>query len=119
MGTQDFRANYRAAMQEANSQLAELFREFEQLQLRKELIEDALDALEAFRPSVASAAFDSYPQESVRPEPVRYEREVPAPQATVAAAANEPVAPAAFAVDDIIADPIQSRINRALGLAVA
>lgn len=118
MGTQEYRANYRAAMQEANSHLAEIFREFEDLQLRKELLEDVLGALEPFLESAAPAMHESSRQEFVRPQTVRYEPE--APVATASAPVQEAVRPAPFApATDVIADPIQSRINRALGLAVA
>ncbi|HEY2472618.1 MAG TPA: hypothetical protein VGI45_32835 [Terracidiphilus sp.] len=136
MGTQEYRANYRAAMQEANSQLAEMFREFEQLQLRKELLEDALGALEPFLATATPGNYESVRHEPLRaehtawaepairpepapwPEPARYEPEVSLPVA--AAVPSEPVRPAAFApAPEVIVDPIQSRINRALGLAVA
>lgn len=125
MGTQEYRANYRAAMQEANWQLAEIFREFEQLQLRKEILEDVVGALEPFLPAHETFRYESPRQELVRPEPVRHEREVPASVAAAPVAAppsvfHEPVRPAAFAPSpDVTGDPIQSRINRALGLAVA
>lgn len=120
MGTQEYRANYRAAMQEANSHLAEIFREFEELQLRKELIEDALGALEPFLEAAAPVTYESPRQEFARPQPARYEPELPAPIAAATAPVNEPVRTAPFApTSDVIVDPIQSRINRALGLAVA
>lgn len=122
MGTQEYRANYRVAMQEANFHLAEIFREFEQLQLRKELLEDVLDALEPHLESNSTFMYESPRHEVVRPEPVRYEAEISARVAVAAAAVHEPVkpAPAPFApATDVIVDPIQSRINRALGLAVA
>ena len=121
MGMQEYRANYRVAMQEANSHLAEIFHEFEELQLRKELLEDVLGALEAFLPSVAPMRY-----ETPRPEPTRQEitvRQEPAnltPAAAVSAAIRESFTPAAFApAAETADDPIQNRINRALGLAVA
>lgn len=120
MGTQEYRANYRVAVQEANSQLADIYREVEQLQLRKELIEDVLGALESFLPVTSAVSYESARQEPIRQEPARFDLEMPAPVAVVSAAFNEPVRPAAFApATEVIVDPIQSRINRALGLAVA
>lgn len=119
MGTQEYRANYRAAMQEANSHLAEIFREFEQLQLRKEQLEDVLGALDPFLSS-ASMMHEATRPESARTEPARYEFEMTAPVAVAPAIQYEPIKPAPFApATEVIVDPIQSRINRALGLAVA
>jgi hypothetical protein len=119
MGTQDYRETYLTALEEANSHLDEIFQEYEQLQLRKEQIEDVLMALKPFVPSISAVSQEAQRPESVRVESVRVEPEIPAPVAA-AAPVHEPVAPAPFApVPDIIVDPIQSRINRALGLAVA
>jgi hypothetical protein len=120
MGTQEYRANYRVAMQEANSQLAGIVREFEQLQLRKEILEEALGALDPFLSSTAPAMYQAPRHEQVRPEPNRYDFEMPAPVAAAPSIFNEPIKPAPFApATEVIVDPIQSRINRALGLAVA
>lgn len=119
MGTQQYRANYRLAMQEANSQLAEIFREFEELQLRRELIEDVLEALDAFLPSTSPVSYQISRQQPAMSQPVRYEPEIPAPVAAIPTPRNEQVAPAPFAPVSEVADPIQNRINRALGLAVA
>jgi hypothetical protein len=121
MGTQEYRANYRAALHEASSELKEIYREFEQLQLRKEQIEDVLSALEPFVPSISPVSYEAHRPVPVQAEPARFEPEYEI-HAPVAAAVpvKEPVAPAPFApVPEIIVDPIQSRINRALGLAVA
>ena len=120
MGTQEYRANYRAAMQEANSQLAEMFREFEQLQHRKELLEDVLGSLEPFLASTASMRYEAPRYEAGWPEPTRFEAGQPLPAAAMRSTVNEPVRPAPFApAADMIPDPIQNRINHALGLAVA
>jgi hypothetical protein len=120
MGTQEYRANYRVAMQEANSQLAGIVREFEQLQLRKEILEEALGALDPFLASSAPAAYEALRKQPVRPEPTRYEFEMHTPVAAAHAMMNEPIQPAPFSpATEVIVDPIQSRINRALGLAVA
>jgi len=125
MGTQEYRANYRLAMQEANSHLAELFREFEQLQLRQQLLEDVLGALQPFLESNATFSYDSPRQESARPEPVSYEPQMTAPVAAVpvaavpVATASDSARTAPFPAASDLSDPIQNRINRALGLAVA
>lgn len=117
MGTQEYRANYTAAIQEANSQLADIFREFENLNQRKEQLEDVLGALEPF---LSKTSAEPVPQEPVEPASLHYQPELVEPVPAEPVFMNEPVAPASFApVHEVITDPIQSRINRALGLAVA
>ena len=122
MGTQEYRANYRAALHVANSDLNEIYREFEQLQMRKEMIDSVVSALEPFLQSTAEVSHESYhaevSQEAFRSQPVPvYEAPIPV---AVEPEFRERIAPASFApVPDIIVDPIQNRINRALGLAVA
>lgn len=119
MGIQEYRVNYLAALEEANSHLDEIYQEYEQLQLRKEQIEDVLMALKPFIPSISAVSQEARQPEPVQVEPVRVEPQILAPVAA-SAPIHEPVAPAPFApVPEIIVDPIQSRINRALGLAVA
>jgi hypothetical protein len=121
MGTQEYRANYRAALHVANSDLNDIYREYEQVQLRKEMIENAVAALEPFLQSSAEVSPEAYRAEPVPvPEP-RYEVLVPvAAEPQYEPQLRERIAPASFApVPDIIVDPIQNRINRALGLAVA
>lgn len=129
MGIQEYRANYRAAFNEANCDLNEIYRQFEELQIRKEMIDGVVAALEPFLQSAEadshSAHSETYRDVHVE-EPVSAERlrvepkhEVRVPSAVVASI-RESITPAPFApVPDIIVDPIQSRINRALGLAVA
>jgi hypothetical protein len=120
MGTQEYRANYRVAMQEANAHLAELYREFDELQLRKEQLEEVLGALDPFLSSAAPMTYEAPRPEPVRTEPTRYEFEMTAHVAATPAIVHEPIKPAPFApATEVIVDPIQSRINRALGLAVA
>ena len=131
MGTQEYRANYRAALHVANSDLNDIYREYEQVQLRKEMIENAVAALEPFLQSSAEVSPEAYraepvPQKAYQAEPVpvpepRYEVLVPvAAEPQYEPQLRERIAPASFApVPDIIVDPIQNRINRALGLAVA
>jgi hypothetical protein len=119
MGTQEYRANYRAALHVANSDLNEIYREVEQLQLRKEMIEGVVSALEPFLQSTAEVSHGACHSEPVPVEEPRYEAPVPVPVA-LEPQYTERIAPASFApVPDIIVDPIQNRINRALGLAVA
>jgi len=118
MGIQEYRANYLTAMHEANSHLADIFRELEQLQLRKEVLEGVVGALDPFLTANSSTSREPLRQQPAKPVPVRYQPEVPEPVQPIAM--NEPVTPASFApVPEVISDPIQSRINRALGLAVA
>lgn len=133
MGSQAYRENYLAAVQVAHSQLDQIVREFDSLQLRKEQIEGAVGALQPFLRIAPQASHEVRQPEPVhyelhQPEPVQVEpiRVVPEPEIvqpglrTVPVQAPEPVAPAAFSpVSDSKMDPIQSRINRALGLAVA
>jgi hypothetical protein len=116
MGIQEYRANYLAAMHEANSQLTDIFRELEQLQLRRELIQDVLGALDPFLTPTSAAPREPLRKEPAMSAPVRYQAEAQVSVAPV----SEPVIPASFApLSEVITDPIQSRINRALGLAVA
>lgn len=133
MGSQVYRENYLAAVQVAQSQLEEIVREFDSLQLRKEQIEGAVGALQPFlriapqasyevrRPE--SAQYEHHQPEPAQVEPVRVASQHEVVQSALHAVplrAPEPVAPAAFSpVSDSKLDPIQSRINRALGLAVA
>ena len=128
MGTQEYRATYRVAMQQATSDLDEIYQEFDQLQLRKEILEDALKALEPFLASFAPTSYQEHQHQTAFPEPAHFEpRNEPRIEtryevldAQPAPPTSEPVAAAAFApAKDIIVDPIQNRINRALGLAVA
>ena len=120
MGTQEYRANYRLAMQEANSHLAELFREFEQLQLRQQLLEGVLGALQPFLESTSTFSYDSARQEAAQPEPAYYEPQLAAAVAAApVATASESARTAPFPAASDLSDPIQNRINRALGLAVA
>ncbi len=130
MSSQVYREHYLAALEVAHSELDNILREFESIQLRKEQIEHAVGALEPFLRSAPPASY-----ESPQPNPVHYEarqpeqihlepaRVAPVPEIIQpsfrATPAPEPVAPAAFAPASEPMDPIQNRINRALGLAVA
>jgi hypothetical protein len=120
MGSQVYRENYLAAIEVAQSQLEHIVREFDNLQLRKEQIEDVVGALEPFLRFAQPANHEVRQPEPIHVEPVRM---APAPEviqpAFRATPAPEPVAPAAFAPASESMDPIQNRINRALGLAVA
>ena len=121
MGAQGYRETYLAAFDVANSDLDQIFQECEKLQLRKEQLEDAVGALEPFLRSAKTATY-----ELRQPEPVQAEAFHAKPEPEVvkpvihAVQAPEPVVPAAFSpMPEAILDPIQNRINRALGLAVA
>jgi len=121
-----YRANYLAAFEGANHQLESIYSEYHDLQRRKEKLESVLSALEPF---VQSAS--SYHQEFHAPEPVRQEPEPTYVESVYADqySAPEPVmhteqyveaasAPV-YAEAETNLDPLQLRINRALGLAVA
>jgi hypothetical protein len=133
MSSEVYRENYLAALEVAHSQLDRIIREFDSLQLRKEQIEDVVGALDPFLSSAQPAGYEIRQPEPVRyesrrPEPIQVEPVWTAPATEVIppvlratpVPAPEPVAPAAFApMSESKIDPIQSRINRALGLAVA
>ena len=129
------RASYLAAFEGANHHLEYIYSEYHELQQRKEQLESVLSALQPFMQSAAN-----YDQEYRAPEPVRQEAElaysepsysepVYAEQYSAAEPVAEPVmhverfaepAPApVYAAADTELDPLQLRINRALGLAVA
>jgi len=130
MGTQGYRANYREAFECANDQLEAIYSEYHDLQHRKEQLDAALTALGPFLKSARIS-----PREEINlPEPVRFEpfqepEALPEPvmhSATFAEPAMSPaptpetvVAPSYAPVSETNLDPIQARINRALGLAVA
>jgi hypothetical protein len=136
MCSQVYRENYLTALEVAQTQLHEITREFDGLQLRKEQIENAVEALEPFlRSDQRSNHGASHPepfhyefQKMERVEPAHAEPVHAVPQPEVVQSvlhvaqvpASEPVRPAAFSpMPEPILDPIQHRINRALGLAVA
>jgi hypothetical protein len=116
-----------AAVHVAHSQLDEIMQEFDSLQLRKEQIECVVGALQPFLRIAPQANYETH-----QPEPVHYEpiqepiRVAPRPEViqpalhAVPERAPAPVAPAAFSpASEASLDPLQNRINRALGLAVA
>jgi hypothetical protein len=121
MGTQGYRETYLAALEVANSDLDQIFQECEHLQLRREQLEGVVGALEPFLRSVKTASYESHQPDPVRVEAVRVEAQLEVAKPVLRAVhAPEQVVPAAFsAMPDPILDPIQNRINRALGLAVA
>ena len=106
--------SYRAAFLTASAELNEVFREVEQLRIRKEQVEKVLEALQPLlglaEQGLEGEAVNTLPYELAQ----RSAEYVPAPaQATVTAqAAPRYEAPAA-------GDPIQKRIDSILGLAVA
>jgi len=121
MGSQVYRETYLAALEVAHSDLDRIIGEFDTLELRKEQLEHALGALEPFlrsAKSVSNGTRQSEPMQAERKE-AQPEHEVAQP-ALRAVPVPEPVTPAAFSpMPEAILDPIQNRINRALGLAVA
>jgi hypothetical protein len=121
MGSQVYRETYLAALEVAHSDLDQIFQECELLQLRKEQLEGAVGALEPFLRSIKGSSSEFHRPEPVRAEQMHVASEPEAAKPVFRAVqAPEPVVPAAFSpVPDVILDPIQRRINRALGLAVA
>ena len=116
-----YRDDYRAAFTCANDHLNNIYEDYHQLQLRKQHLEGVLSALEPMLVSdrqqpenfqyAEPEHYTSAPQMESIPEPVEpvlhYEEPMPA-------------APPAFApVAEVTTDPLQLRINRALGLAAA
>ena len=131
MGNQGYRSNYLAAFESANNQLEYIYSEYHELQRRREKLEGVVMALEPFLQSVSEFSNEVHVPEPVRQEPaVRQEPEpayselysAPEPIAEPVIRAErfaEPVALEAFAPAGQELDPLQLRINRALGLAVA
>ncbi|MGA9586879.1 MAG: hypothetical protein WBQ95_16200 [Terracidiphilus sp.] len=110
MGSQVYRETYLAALDVAHSDLHHIMEQFDMLQLRKEQLEDVLGALDPFLRSASKAVSHEIRQpEPLRAQPIRIEPE------------PEVIQPVLHAVPmpEPILDPIQNRINRALGLAVA
>jgi hypothetical protein len=98
--------SYRAAFNTASAELNEVYREFEQLRVRKEKVEKVIDAL---KPLVGgqNAAWESSAA-PVSSEPAQYYAE---PQAAVPAPARQDASASV--------DAVQRRIDGILGLAVA
>jgi hypothetical protein len=122
MGSQVYRETYLAALEVAHSDLDHIIEQFDMLQLRKEQLENVVGALDPFLRSATKAVSQEFRQpEPIHAEPVKVEAEKEIAQPVLRAVPMpEPVTPAAFSpVPEPILDPIQNRINRALGLAVA
>jgi hypothetical protein len=127
MSTQVYRANYREAFDCANQQLETIYSQYHQLQHRKEQLESAVAALGPFLRIARTPARE----EIQYSEPLAMEtsniEEISQP-VMHSRAAEEVFAPEHVNPEPEIAsyppvsettDPIQARINRALGLAVA
>ena len=124
MGNQGTRANYLAAFESANLQLEYIYSEYHDLQRRKEKLEGVVSALEPFLQSPTSFNQEIHaPEPAQEPEPMYAEQySVPEPIAESVMRVErfaEPPAPPAFVPATNELDPLQLRINRALGLAVA
>lgn len=122
MGSLVYRETYLAALEVAHSDLDQIIEQFDMLQLRKEQLEEALGALDPFLRSAQRVSYERRQSEPIQAEPVRLEseHEIMQPVLRAAVPVPEPVTPAAFSpMPEPILDPIQNRINRALGLAVA
>jgi hypothetical protein len=117
MGSQVYRDRYLAALEVAHSDVDQITEQFEMLQLRRKQLEHVLGALEDFLGTNQQGAYELHQPEPSYAEPVNFE---PVQPVLRAVPASEPVTPAAFSpMPEPILDPIQNRINRALGLAVA
>jgi hypothetical protein len=125
MGTQGYRSNYLEAFEAANHQLDYIYSDYHELQQRKEKLEGVLVALQAFLQSSGTSTEDFHSAEVVHSEPQPVHTEIYAalqPLAEPMVRAErliETPAPRAFAPAEEGMDPLQARINRALGLAVA
>lgn len=125
-----YRANYLAAFEGANHQLESIYSEYHDLQRRKEKLESVLSALEPFLQSASS-----HLQELHAPEPIRqemaptysepaYAEQYSAPEPVIEPIRHtqqfvEPISAPVYVEAESNLDPLQLRINRALGLAVA
>ena len=127
MGNQGNRSNYLAAFESANHQLEYIYSEYHELQRRKEKLEGVLSALEPFLQSASNSSyshdFQAPEASSMAPEPT-YAEEYSEPQLIASQPSNvdrfaEPAPAPVFAQAETELDPLQLRINRALGLAVA
>lgn len=127
MGTLGYRDDYRTAFTCANDHLDQIYEQYHQLQLRKQHLEGVLSALEPMLYSDGSATEASGYSEPEQFAPTAqepsHEESYPEPvQQPVMRIEQsfQPAVPAAFAAaTEVITDPLQLRINRALGLAVA
>jgi hypothetical protein len=129
MGTQGYRANYREAYECANIQLEEIYSQYHELRARKEQLESAVTALGPFLRSANLPSREEVHMAEPVPMGAAWEPELHPEQIMRAIAPLDPV-PAPVAPEPVVApsyapvsetniDPIQARINRALGLAVA
>jgi hypothetical protein len=115
---------YRVAYEEAISELSDILNKFEQLRLRKERVEKAVDVLKPLLGMSASAnsvdqnpggsSPDASPQ-TTDPSPNQGQSATVAPQAAMMQRVDEPISyPVPQAGGDTTSDPFQRRINNAL-----
>lgn len=125
MGNQGYRSNYLAAFESANHQLEYIYAEYHELQRRQEKLEGVVLALEPFLQSGRSSAVELHAADIIHAEPESvlaetYSAPEPAkPTEMREPNSIEPVTPPAYTPGAETLDPLQMRINRALGLAVA
>jgi hypothetical protein len=129
MGNQGYRSNYLAAFEGANHQLECIYSEYHELQRRKEKLEGVLSALEPFLQSASSFSQESVPEPALQASEPQYSEtfyseKYSAPEPIIepvirADRFEEPAASPVLAQAETEMDPLQLRINRALGLAVA
>ena len=116
-----YRDDYRAAFTCANDHLNNIYEDYHQLQLRKQHLEGVVSALEPMLFSNQQATEDFGYAEPQQYTPAPEVESIPEPvEPAMYYEEPQPVAPPAFApVAEATTDPLQLRINRALGLAVA
>lgn len=124
-----YRANYLAAFEGANHQLESIYSEYHELQRRKEKLESVLSALEPFLQTASSHQQEFHAPEPVWEEPVmartepvyaeQYSAPEPVIEPVMRAEQFEPTPAPVYVEAESSLDPLQLRINRALGLAVA
>ena len=99
MGSPIYRERYLAALEVAHSDLNQIIEQFDMLQLRKEQLEEALDALDPFLRSAPRARYEARQSESIHLEPVKVEREKEIVQPVLHMEAPEPVDPGRVLAD--------------------
>jgi hypothetical protein len=109
--------SYRVAFRTANADLTEVFREMDQLRVRKERIDKLIESL---KPLLGGQPVErQVMSSSFAPAPSQESSQRSAEPAPAAAQAAEPAPAPEYQEEEVQADPIQSRINSILGLAVA
>src|ERR1700742_4489249 len=104
---------YRVALDEAQVELVDISKRFEDLRKRKDTLESVVSALGPML-GVADAKRPDAHQESAAPAPVSIEKAAPEPQASTEPYAYTFEQAAAPLPDEEITDPFQRRVRNAL-----